>query len=90
MHSPFYKLKPTDSVLFFQSLRIASRQPTDLLQAVGKSLKTLHSVYWGSNYADNHLPKEEGKKIQNKLYFYHIAWKLLDSGTGTIYPDQKD
>lgn len=69
MHSPLYKLKPTDSGLFYQSLPIASRQPTDL-QAVGKSLKTLHSVYWGSNYADNHLPKVQGNKIQNKLYFY--------------------
>lgn len=67
--------------VFYLSLHTASRYPTDLLQAVGKSLGTLHSVYRGSSDAGRHLHKEQGKNIQNKAYFYYAAWRQSDSAT---------
>lgn len=87
---PHCTLKPTDAGLFYRSLCTASRQPTDLLQAVGKTLKTLHGVYRGSSDVGEHLHKEQGKKIQNKVYFHYIAWKQLETVTGAIYSEQKD
>lgn len=55
-----------------------------------KSLKTLHSIYRGSNDAGRHLHKEQGMKIQSKVCFYYTPWKQLDAATGAIYSDEKN